>query len=1099
MKKSYNLKVSLLRLAVVSAIPFAVASNTYAGCQGSIASPALTTSTSATSSGTTTVTTSTTSFLCDSVTAPVSLSNSSSGVGSSYYDSTTFSNTSNTITGTSRTADGGNTLIQFNGHGNSLVNTGDIVNERVMTSNGLSGVARTAILMGASTVNASGTSTGTGWQTTASGTIFTTTASGQTAATLPSAGATSVTVNTTPSASWVGQTIAIGRYNSPEGDFTNGNTRVITAVDINAKTVTFATPLTSDFAGSGSDPVAYKIVSNYGATVSEDVNNKIVNSGRIAANIGTTEVTGNKTGSAGAYASISNTAAVKGITMSVEGDYQIDNSGTIAVKHGGIGAAYAIEQGGAVESLLINNTGTISVERTARLGLNAGDITAVDATQVKSKAVIDGNTYATQTIAYANAINTQEEAELITLNNKKSGVLRSAGDYTGTFFSRAAEQIIVNDGLIEHISGAGGTDYSKGYAIGSSSNGNEIRTFSLTNNGDIHGDIVAANGNPLRYYMLSTLGKVVSGTATLADGINERLLINSYNGQLDSNINNTGNIIGNVWLGNGTQVLNNSGKLDGNISVDQRNTWGNAASPAGAGANGGVYGTKHFEFENSGEFTGSLTVITGNGPNGSSGITSAVYLSPTITGSGLGSSLIAPSSEVAGLGATLKIFDGTAATDGSNSTANLATITPKLATTVHAGEYFKIANTFYGSALPTVESASSLIEWQIAKNVDGKLVLEVDEVKSAAALGLTGNNARVLDALMASSGQAGALVQNLDSVAKIQAATEQLRPEVNGATIQASMNVTDKVFGLVGSRLDEIHLASVAGRSGVATGNETRTADGTGVWMQAFGAKGNQDRRNGTDGYNTNAYGFAIGADQLIDDETRVGFVGSYGESTVNGLGDGTGNRTSIDTYQGAIYGSTMLRKLYLNATLGLGYHDYANNRLVLDNGIKGTYDAWQYSGKLDAGYPIKMNAVTLVPVASLAYSRLSQNGYTESGVGALAIGSRDIDSFRSGLGAKALVPLFDSTVSAGLELRALWNHEFADASIDTTARFVDGGASFTTNGVQLGRDSASLGGSLRLFGVMDGVKQSLNVNYDAEVKSQYINQTASLQARFDF
>ena len=1084
MKNTYNLKLSLLNLAVVSAMPFAVVSNVYAACTGAIPS----------NNSIIVQATSAITVECAGIGAEGNISNSSTIL---YHDSS------------DQNAAGSNTLIQFDGHGRTLTNSGDIINDRTFASSVTAGaVNRTAILMGAPTVNASGTSTGTAWQTTASGTIFTTLGG---AATLPSADATTIKVNTTPSASWVGQTIAVGRYDSVQGDFTNGNTRVITAVDTVNKTVTFATPLTSDFAGAGTDPVAYKIVSNYGATVSDGVNNKIVNSGTIAANINKTEITGNKTGPAGTYASISNTAALKAVTMSVEGDYQIDNSGTISVKHAGIGAAYAIEQGGAVESLLINNTGTISVERTARLGLNTGDITSVLATELKSKAVIDGNKYATQTLAFANAINTQEEAQLITLNNKKSGVLRSTGDYTGTFFSRAAEQLIVNDGLIEHLSGdtqgltqtqidalSNDVKYGKGYAIGSSSNGNEIRTFNLNNNGDIHGDIVAANGNPLRYYMLSALGKVASGVVTLADGINERLLINSYNGQLDSTINNTGNIIGNVWLGNGTQILNNAGTLTGDISVDQRNTYG-ATIPTGTSANGGVYGTKYFEFENSGEFTGSLTVRTGDGPNGSSGITSSIYLTPTITGSGVGSSLDAPSSAVAWLGTTLKIFDGTSATDGSNSTANLATVAPKLATTVHAGEYFKIANTFYGSAMPNVESASPLIQWQIAKNIGDNLVLEVDEVKSGVTLGLAANNAKVLDALMASSGQASALVQSLDSVAKIQSATEQLRPEVNGATYQASMNFTDKVFGLVGSRLDEIHLASIAGRTGVATGDETRKADGTGFWMQAFGAKGNQDRRANTDGYSTDAYGFAVGADQLIDDETRVGFVGSYGQSRVLSQGDNLGDKTSIDSYQGAIYGSTLLRKIYLNATLGLGYHDYTSNRLVLDNGIKGSHDAWQYSGKLDAGYPIKLNAVTLVPVASLAYSHLAESGYAESGVGALSIGSRDTDSFRSGLGAKALVPLFDNKVSAGLELRALWQHEFADASIDTTARFTEGGASFTTKGIDLERDSANLGASLRLFGVMDGVKQSLNMNYDAEVKSQYINQTASLQARFDF
>jgi uncharacterized protein with beta-barrel porin domain len=182
---------------------------------------------------------------------------------------------------------------------------------------------------------------------------------------------------------------------------------------------------------------------------------------------------------------------------------------------------------------------------------------------------------------------------------------------------------------------------------------------------------------------------------------------------------------------------------------------------------------------------------------------------------------------------------------------------------------------------------SALVNWNFVSNSTNQITATVTNASNIA--GISSNGANAINALMSGGAEMASQLQNLSSSDALIKASNQLRPEVNGATHQASMNVTDKVFGLVGSRLDEIHLASVAGRSGIATGDETRTADGTGVWMQAFGAKGNQDRRANTDGYSTDAYGFAIGADQLIDDETRVGFVGSYGQSRVLSQGDNLG------------------------------------------------------------------------------------------------------------------------------------------------------------------------------------------------------------------
>ena len=366
-------------------------------------------------------------------------------------------------------------LLQFDGQGRTLNNTGDIINNRVIT--GTTGTrGRTAILMGSATLNAG------------SGTLFTTT-------TTPTTGATTVKLNAAPTTAYVGQTMVFGRYNAGEGDFSLGEQRVITAVNIAAKTVTFATPLTGSYAGSGTDPIGYKVVSNYGAGSTVDgvfYNNVIINSGTVSSQISAAEINGDKTSSSPTITSVSNTAAVKAITASVEGSYLINNtaSGIISVKHDGTGNALAIEEGGAVTSMTINNAGLISAERTSHLVLADNfAVTATSPALTTSATSTDYVGFTKQTIGNVNAINTQEEADVLIVNNTSTGVIRSNGDFTGTIYMRAADKTIINDGLIEHVSSAGGADYSKGFAIAAVSDAGEVRDLSLTNNGNIHGDI----------------------------------------------------------------------------------------------------------------------------------------------------------------------------------------------------------------------------------------------------------------------------------------------------------------------------------------------------------------------------------------------------------------------------------------------------------------------------------------------------------------------------------------------------------------------------------------------------------------------------------
>ncbi len=239
------------------------------------------------------------------------------------------------------------------------------------------------------------------------------------------------------------------------------------------------------------------------------------------------------------------------------------------------------------------------------------------------------------------------------------------------------------------------------------------------------------------------------------------------------------------------------------------------------------------------------------------------------------------------------------------------------------------------------------------------------------------------------------------------------------------------------------------------------------------------------------------------DDDLLLGAAFSYAQSTVEDDAPNTGNNSRISSYLGTLYGSYVWDNLYLNGALVVGLNQYDTRRVlntgrVLDNAT-GSFDGWQYGAKVEAGYPLPYGSISVVPLAALYYTHLSQDAYTESSLrgAALSINASDTDSFRTGLGARALFAIPADNMSSSIEFRALWLHEFGDTAQVTTARFAAGGSTFTTTGFQPGRDSASLGLGA-WFASPDG-RQRVLIGYNLQLSSQYNAQTGLLQARFDF
>jgi outer membrane autotransporter protein len=128
-------------------------------------------------------------------------------------------------------------------------------------------------------------------------------------------------------------------------------------------------------------------------------------------------------------------------------------------------------------------------------------------------------------------------------------------------------------------------------------------------------------------------------------------------------------------------------------------------------------------------------------------------------------------------------------------------------------------------------------------------------------------------------------------------------------------------------------------------------------------------------------------------------------------------------------------------------------------------------------------NDRTFQPFAGLQYVYARQNAFSETGAGAMGLDVAGIDthSLRSFLGGRLLmessIGRFGMTMTP--EIRGSWMHEFLDTTSVVNAQFAGvGGAGFTANGLNLGRDWAILGTGMN-FSKND--RFEVGVHYDAQ------------------
>ena len=326
-----------------------------------------------------------------------------------------------------------------------------------------------------------------------------------------------------------------------------------------------------------------------------------------------------------------------------------------------------------------------------------------------------------------------------------------------------------------------------------------------------------------------------------------------------------------------------------------------------------------------------------------------------------------------------------------------------------------------------------------------------------------------------------------------------VRSESLVAAQQGLQQLSGEIYPAIGAMLinDSLQLRDAVGERlrHVPTSGERN------LWLKALGAWGKTDARSETAGATTSLGGVLAGVDGALDEQTRVGLVAGYSDSSLS-LGSGTHSSASIDSYHFGAYIGREWGNWRMTGGAAYSWHRGDVKRDLQYGDVSGKQKAKLEARTAqlftEAAYRIQLQPLALEPFANLAYVHLDSDGLHEKGdAAALQRGSDRRDAVLSTLGTRVLktVALNDHQQ---LELSGSlgWQHSLTAVESEEHLGFVAGGPSFAVRSSPLLRDAALVGvqASLAL-----SASTRVNLDYHGQLAGRENTQGVGLSLNWQF
>jgi outer membrane autotransporter protein len=388
-----------------------------------------------------------------------------------------------------------------------------------------------------------------------------------------------------------------------------------------------------------------------------------------------------------------------------------------------------------------------------------------------------------------------------------------------------------------------------------------------------------------------------------------------------------------------------------------------------------------------------------------------------------------------------------------------------------------------------VSDNSFSIDTSVAQSSSGSLILTADRtagatyaanqnyIQKAGTMGDFSNNAgMMLGGIAAAGSQTGDMVQviqklELDSFGfgntadKLATQVKRLAPVANASVTQSSLAASGLSLNAVGVRMAALRGDTKLASSDVVTGLSAGDAVASnGFWVKALGSSNSQDKQGAYDGYSSKITGVTAGLDNRVNADFVLGAALGLAKADINQADFRTGDTNRINNTQLMGYGTySLTNELYLDGALSFARNDYTGIRATaVGRTASSAFNGNQMGARLGLGYGIDLGSkLKLTPMASVDYSRLTQDAYTETGASAinLAVDAQSTNNTRLGLGARLSNEWTEGSTTYRPEVALNWSQNSNSISNDVNAAFVGGGVGFVTPGTTaVSRNSVNLG-----------------------------------------
>ncbi|PTT72291.1 autotransporter outer membrane beta-barrel domain-containing protein, partial [Pseudomonas sp. HMWF007] len=351
--------------------------------------------------------------------------------------------------------------------------------------------------------------------------------------------------------------------------------------------------------------------------------------------------------------------------------------------------------------------------------------------------------------------------------------------------------------------------------------------------------------------------------------------------------------------------------------------------------------------------------------------------------------------------------------------------------------------------------------------------IQLDIERNATAFASVGQtpNQRAVAAAVEGLGAGNSVYESLLLAADAPAAQhafQQLSGEIYPALGSMLINDSRQLRDALGERL---HDASAAHSNG---------------WIKALGAWGTTDSSHDTAGYSTSIGGLLAGVDGALDEQTRIGLVTGYSDSSLS-MGSGTHSSAKVDSYHLGAYAGHETGAWRLSTGAAYSWHRADVKRDLQYGNVSGKQKAkvdastTQVFG--EAAYRLHLQPLSLEPFANLAYVHLDTEGFREKGNAAALKSTGDQrDAVLSTLGVRVL-KTFNLSAQQSLDVSGHlgWQHSLSAIDSGQHLRFASGGTPYSVESSALLRDAALV-----------GVQAGLALSKDVRVNLDYTGQLAS-------